>query len=81
MRRGISWYAEKLTSIPIVAFHGDIDSTVSPHESLEMVSSINKRGGHAKLILFPGVKHNAWDYAYNDELVSWFMKHTLKERI
>lgn len=78
---GISWYAEKLTSIPIVAFHGDIDSTVSPHESLEMVSSINKRGGHAKLILFPGVKHNAWDYAYNDELVSCFMKHTLKERI
>lgn len=74
---GISWYAEKLTKTPIFAFHGDIDGVVSPHESLEMVSGINKRGGNARLVLFPGVKHNAWDYAYNDELVEWFMTHSL----
>lgn len=71
---GICWYAEKLVDIPIRAFHGDIDDVVSPHESLSMVSAINKRGGNASLTLFPGVNHNAWDYAYNDELVSWFME-------
>lgn len=73
---GISWYAEKLVNIPIRASHGDIDNVVSPHESLAMVSAINQRGGNASLTLFPGVGHNAWDYAYNDELVSWLMSHS-----
>ena len=74
---GISWYSARLTNTPIRAFHGDIDDTVSPHQSLAMVSSINKRGGRAELVLFHGVKHNSWDYAYNDDLVAWFMKHSL----
>ena len=42
---GISWYSSRLTNTPIRAFHGDIDDVVSPHQSLAMVSSINKRGG------------------------------------
>ncbi len=74
---GISWYAEKLSNIPILAFHGDIDDIVSPHESLSMVSSINKHGGKAKLILISGIKHNVCDYAYNDDLVAWLMEKRL----
>lgn len=74
---GINWYAKKLINTPIRAFHGDIDDAVSPHESLEMVSSINRNGGHAELVLLHGVKHNAWEYAYNDDLVKWFIKHKL----
>ena len=76
---GISWYGGNLTSIPIKAFHGDIDDAVSPHASLAMVSKINKCGGNASLTLFPGVKHNAWDYAYNDELIEWFAAQKLKK--
>ena len=68
---GICWYAEKLVDMPVRTFHGDIDDVVSPHESLSMVSAINKRGGKAEIVIFPGVKHNAWDYAYNDDLVEW----------
>jgi len=77
---GITWYGEKFIDKPVRTFHGDIDSTVSPHESLEMVSSINKRGGHAELILFPCVKHDAWNYAYKDELVDWLMSHKLTQK-
>ena len=75
---GISWYGEKLVKIPIKAFHGDIDDAVSPHASLAMVSKINKLGGKASLTLYPGVKHNAWDYAYNDELIEWFDLQSLE---
>lgn len=76
--QGINWYAGKLTQMPIRAYHGDIDDIVSPHESLEMVSSINRRGGHATLTLLHGIKHNAWEYAYTDELVAWFMEQSRK---
>ena len=73
---GIGWYAEKLIDTPVRAFHGDIDNIVSPHESLEMVSSINRRGGSAELILFHGAKHNISAMAYNDDLLKWFMSHS-----
>lgn len=75
---GINWYASNLIHTPVRAYHGDIDDVVSPHESLEMVSSINKHGGNAELVLFRGVNHNAWEYAYNDDLTEWFMKYNLK---
>jgi len=77
---GITWYGGSLKNMPVRTFHGDIDSSVSPHESLEMVSRINQKGGHAELIVLPGVKHNAWDYAYNDALVDWLLTHSLKDR-
>ena len=73
---GISWYGSNLVKIPVKAFHGDIDDVVSPHASLEMVSRINKAGGKASLTLFPGVRHNAWDYAYDRELIEWFAEQS-----
>lgn len=73
---GISWYGGNLAKLPIKAFHGDIDDVVTPHASLEMVSRINKAGGKASLTLFPGVRHNAWDYAYNRELIEWFAEQS-----
>ncbi len=71
--QGVNWYAGKLINMPVQAYHGDIDNIVSVHESVEMVASINRWGGHATLRIFHGVKHNAWDYAYNDEMVEWFL--------
>ncbi len=73
---GISWYGDVLANLPIWAFHGDIDQRVLPHTSLDMVSRINKCGGHAKLTILTCVKHNAWDYAYTDELIEWLLSHT-----
>ena len=69
----INWYADNLKNIPVQAYHGDIDHIVSIHESVEMVSKINSCGGNASLKIYHGVKHNAWDYAYNDEMVEWLL--------
>ena len=78
---GISWHGGSLVKMPVWTFHGDIDETVNPHATLAMVSKINKRGGHAKLTLLHGVKHNAWDYAYEgDELTNWFLQHKLEDK-
>ena len=78
--QGINWYAGKLINKPVRVYHGDIDEVVSVHESVEMVSSINRKGGHATLKLFHGVKHNAWDYAYENEMVEWFMQYSLTQQ-
>lgn len=75
--QGINWYAGKLINMPVRVYHGDIDEVVSVHESVEMVSSINRKGGNATLKLFHGVKHNAWDYAYTDEMIEWLMQYPL----
>ncbi|MBQ9112936.1 MAG: prolyl oligopeptidase family serine peptidase [Clostridia bacterium] len=77
--QGINWYAGKLTDMPVRVYHGDIDEVVSVHESVEMVSSINRKGGHATLKLFHGVKHNAWDYAFEDEMVEWLLQYPISE--
>ena len=39
-----------------------------------MYESLKKANKDVKLTVFPGVDHNAWDYAYNDELISWILK-------
>lgn len=74
---GISWYGGRLSALPVRAFHGDCDTVVSPHQSLSMVAAINlySNKGNASLTLFPGVAHNAWDPAYDDSLIEWFLTH------
>lgn len=73
---GISWYGFHLTDLPCRVFHGDSDDVVTPHASLAMVKRINSAGGRAELTLLPGVKHDAWNYAYDDALIEWFMKQS-----
>jgi len=73
---GFALTAEKLKNIPVWAFHGDADPIVPPAESESMVKAINFFGGNAKLTLYPGVGHNAWDNAYSDpELYRWLLLH------
>ena len=64
---GIGGFAGELGDLPIRAFHGLCDETVDPIESLQMVKAVNKAGGYAELILFPGLAHNCWDAVYTDE--------------
>ena len=73
---GIYWNTGYVCEIPIMMYHGDLDETVPVFESVSMLKSINKRGGNAQLKICYGVKHNAWDTAYEgDELVNWFLSH------
>ena len=64
---GIGGMAGQAGELPIRAFHGLLDKTVDPIESLQMAKAINTAGGHAELILYPELAHNCWDTVYTDE--------------
>lgn len=72
---GLSWRCENLVNMPIWALHGDMDPTVPCRNSVEMVDSVNEKGGHAKLTIFPGVDHHSWDSAYLEtDVISWMLE-------
>ncbi len=71
-------------NVPVWAFHGDADTTVPLSKSSSMVNAINAcsptPNPKAKLTIYPGVKHNAWDRAYkpdhtyhNPNVYEWMM--------
>ncbi len=74
---GAASTAPALKEMPIWAFHGEADDTVSPKLSTDMVAAVKAAGGDATLTLYPGVGHNSWDKAYGESgLWEWLLKHT-----
>lgn len=69
--------ADKLTTLPIWAFHGDADKTVPPEQSQRMIAAIRKAGGEPKYTEYPGVGHDSWTQTYaNAEVHAWlFAQH------
>lgn len=77
---GMYWAASRLKSLPIWAFHGALDATVLPEETIHMVKSINNAGGNAKITIFPKADHNAWVPALSmDETWEWMLAQKRKE--
>ena len=73
---GMYWNAGRLLNVPVWAFHGALDQAVFPEESRKMVDAVNKKGGQAKLTMYPENGHNAWSDTYsNPELFRWFLQH------
>lgn len=71
---GMCWNTRRLVNMPIWAFHGALDRTVSPEESKNMVWAVNSRGGNARLTIYPEASHNCWQYTYTDRAVyEWMM--------
>ncbi len=59
--------AAKLKDVPVWAFHGDADKTVTLEKTTNMVDAIQEAGGEkVKLTVYEGVGHNSWSRAYND---------------
>ena len=73
---GMAWNASVL-KMPIWAFHGAEDMTVSPTQSDQMVTALKNVGADVKYTRLDGVGHNAWDYAYNEQLIDWLLQHHL----
>ncbi len=69
---GMAWNAGVL-NMPVWAFHGAIDSTVSPSQSDEMVESLKKCGKDVLYTKVEGVGHDVWKVAYNEELLDWLL--------
>ena len=77
---GIYWYGGALVNTPIMVYHGDCDDIVPLQDSIEMIRSVNKRGGNAQIKILYGVGHNAWDAAYQgDELYTWLLSNSLNK--
>ena len=67
-------FAADLRHVPVWAFHGGDDPEVSVIEERRMVDAVNQRGGDARLTVYPGVGHNAWERTYRGtELFDWFL--------
>lgn len=78
---GMYWNARRIVNMPIWAFHGAKDPTVFVEESQKMVDAVNKRGGNAKLTIYPENAHDAWSDTYsNPEVFSWLLEHEIKEK-
>lgn len=73
---GICWNTGAIAHIPTYICHGDCDDIVPVFESVTMLSRINSNGGKAKLEIYNGVGHNAWDYAYTDDKITeWLLSN------
>ncbi len=71
---GDSKDAQKLTQVPIWAFHGAEDSSVPPQESRQMVEAVKAAGGNVKYTEYEKVNHNCWDRAYEDpNTIQWLL--------
>ena len=67
------WHAGVL-DMPIWAFHGALDKTVLPEETIKMVNAVNEKGGNAKLTIYDDVMHASWVPAYSDpETFRWLL--------
>lgn len=76
---GMYWNAGRLKEVPVWAFHGALDTTVLVEESEKMVNAVNRKGGKAKLTIYPENGHNAWDDTYgNPKVYEWMLQHSLE---
>ena len=69
---GMPWNAGALT-MPVWAFHGDSDATVSFRHSSEMVDKLKALGRDVKFTVYEGVGHSIQKLAYNEELLNWLL--------
>ena len=74
---GMAWNAGVL-KMPIWAFHGAADDTVTPIQTDEMVSKLKEFNCDVTYTRIDGVGHNVWENAYNKDLLEWLLS---KKRI
>jgi len=72
-------YAEALGRTPVWLFHGADDNLVPPRESELMYEAFKAAGGHVRLWIYQGLKHDCWTRAFNEpELPHWLLGHRLE---
>ncbi len=72
---GMTFLAERLKNVPVLAFHGTDDTVVSFERSKEMVDAVNASGGQAELRLIEGKGHDIAEdvYELSDELMRFLV--------
>lgn len=69
---GMAWNAFTLT-MPVWAFHGALDQTVSPIQSKEMVDKLVALGRDVKFTVFENEGHSIQTLAMTEELINWLL--------
>lgn len=73
--------AEKISRVPVWAFHGDQDTVVKPSRSTDMVEAMRKAGGKPHYTEYGGVGHNSWAATYRDPaMYKWLFSQTNDRR-
>ena len=69
-------YARALGRTPVWLFHGSDDNIVNPRQSEVIFEAFKAVGGHIRLWVYQGLKHDCWSRAYNEpELPRWLLAH------
>lgn len=74
-------YARPLSRTPVWMFHGAQDNVVVPRQSELMFEAFKAVGGHVRLWIYQGLRHDCWDRAFNEpELPRWLLAHRLNSK-
>jgi dienelactone hydrolase len=69
-------YAQAVGRTPIWLFHGADDNVVAPRQDELLYAALKAAGGHVRLWLYQGLKHDSWTRAFNEpELPRWLLLH------
>lgn len=71
---GMAWNAGVLT-MPIWAFHGELDREVSPIQTEEMMERLQRTNPNARCTIYEDVGHDSWSRGFSEELLNWFFSH------
>lgn len=72
---GYRQQAARIRHIPCWCIHGELDRAVKVDHSRAMMHALRAIGGQPRYDEYPGVGHNSWDRAYdNEELYDWLLK-------
>ncbi len=72
-------YAHAIGRTPVWLFHGTDDFIVLPKQSELMFEAFKAAGGHVRLWIYQGLKHDCWTRAYGElELPKWLLEHRLE---
>jgi hypothetical protein len=67
--------APNALSLPVRLFQGDQDPLVPAAQTRQWRQRLLDLGANIEYTEYPGVRHNAWDYAYRDGAIfDWFAK-------
>ena len=69
---GMAWNAQIL-KMPVWAFHGLDDTTVSPVQTIEMVEQLKESNPNLRYDLYEGVGHDSWNRAFSEETLKWLL--------
>ncbi len=70
---GTEVLAPNALNLPAHFFHGDIDQAVPVTASRDWVKNLQALGSKVEYTEYPGVNHNSWEKAYENEFIfDWF---------